>query len=75
VETGQRVIGSPSNGLGAFAEYALMDASNACPVPDSVTDEKAAALYLADQTGYDGPRRRATSRPATGCSCTQAPGD
>ena len=34
VETGQRVIGSPSGGPGAFAEYALMDADNAWPVPD-----------------------------------------
>jgi NADPH:quinone reductase len=45
-ETGQRVIGSPSGGPGAFAEYALMDANNAWPVPDSMSDEKAAALYL-----------------------------
>ena len=40
VETGQRVIGSPSRGPGAFAEYALMDTDNAWPVPDGMTDEK-----------------------------------
>ena len=33
VETGQRVIGSPSGGPGAFAEYALMDADEAWPAP------------------------------------------
>jgi NADPH2:quinone reductase len=59
VETGQRVIGSPSGGPGAFAEYALMDAAFAFPVPDGMTDEKAAALYLTYQTGYVGLHRRA----------------
>jgi NADPH2:quinone reductase len=59
VETGQRVIGSPSRGPGAFAEYALMDSDNAWPVPDSMSDEKAASLYLTYQTGYAGLHRRA----------------
>jgi NADPH2:quinone reductase len=61
-DTGQRVIGSPSGGPGAFAEYALMDADNAWPVPDSMSDEKAAALYLTYQTGYVGLHRRANIR-------------
>src|SRR3954466_14771957 len=59
VGTGQRVIGSPSGGPGAFAEYALMDADAAFPVPDGMTDEKAASLYLTYQTGYVGLHRRA----------------
>jgi NADPH2:quinone reductase len=59
VETGQRVIGSPSGGPGAFAEYALMDAQAAFPVPEGMPDEKAAALYLTYQTGYVGLHRRA----------------
>jgi NADPH2:quinone reductase len=59
VGTGQRVIGSPSGGPGAFADYALMDADNAWPVPDGMSDEKAAALYLTYQTGYVGLHRRA----------------
>jgi NADPH2:quinone reductase len=63
VETGQRVIGSPSNGPGAFAEYALMDTANAWPVPDGMTDEKAASLYLTYQTGYVGLHRRANLQP------------
>ncbi|SEM02512.1 NADPH:quinone reductase [Blastococcus sp. DSM 46786] len=58
-ETGQRVIGSPAGGPGAFAEYALMDAAAAFPVPDGMTDEKAASLYLTYQTGYVGLHRRA----------------
>src|SRR3712207_2218892 len=42
-----------------ISEYALMDADNAWPVPDGMTDEKAAALYLTYQTGYVGLHRRA----------------
>jgi NADPH:quinone reductase len=59
VETGQRVIGAPSGGPGAFAEYALMDADAAWPAPEGLSDEKAAALYLTYQTGYVGLHRRA----------------
>ncbi|MGY2084843.1 NADPH:quinone oxidoreductase family protein [Blastococcus sp. SYSU DS0539] len=59
VETSQRVIGSPSGGPGAFAEYALMDAANAWPVPEGMSDEKAASLYLTYQTGHVGLHRRA----------------
>src|SRR5919112_4970872 len=66
VETGQRVIGSPSRGPGAFAEYALMDADNSWPVPDGMTDEKAASLYLTYQTGYVGLHRRANIQAGDG---------
>jgi NADPH2:quinone reductase len=59
VETGQRVIGSPSGGPGAFAEYALMDADAIWPAPEGLSDEKAASLYLTYQTGYVGLHRRA----------------
>src|SRR3954462_14913576 len=59
VETGQRVLGSPSGGPGAFAEYALMDAATAFPVPEGMPDEKAASLYLTYQTGWVGLHRRA----------------
>jgi NADPH2:quinone reductase len=57
--TGQRVLGSPAGGPGAFAEYALMDAAAAWPVPAGMSDEKAAALYLTYQTGHVGLHRRA----------------
>ncbi len=63
VETGQRVLGAPSGGPGAFAEYALMDADNAWPVPDGMADEKAAALYLTYHTGHVGLHRRARLQP------------
>src|SRR4051795_11303437 len=59
VDTGQRVLGSPSGGPGAFAEYALMDAAAAWPVPAGMSDEQAASLYLTYQTGYVGLHRRA----------------
>src|SRR5919107_306241 len=59
VGTGQRVIGSPSGGPGAFAEYALMDEAAAFPAPEGLSDEKAASLYLTYQTGYVGLHRRA----------------
>jgi NADPH:quinone reductase len=57
--TGQRVLGAPSDGHGAFAEYVLMDAAGAWPVPEGMPDEKAAALYLTYQTGHVGLHRRA----------------
>jgi len=59
VGTGQRVIGSPAGGPGAFAEYALMDAAGAFPVPDGMPDEKAGSLFFTYSTGYVGLHRRA----------------
>jgi NADPH2:quinone reductase len=59
VGTGRRVLGSPSGGPGGFAEYALMDADAAFPVPDGMSDEQAAALHLTYQTGHVGLHRRA----------------
>jgi NADPH2:quinone reductase len=59
VETGQRVLGSVAGGPGGYAEYALMDADAAWPVPEGMSDEKAAALYITYQTGYVGLHRRA----------------
>jgi len=62
VETGQRVLGSTAGGPGGFAEYALMDADAAWPVPDGMSDEKAASLYITYQTGHVGLHRRAHLR-------------
>ncbi|MGI8627799.1 MAG: NADPH:quinone oxidoreductase family protein [Geodermatophilaceae bacterium] len=59
VETGQRVIGGPADGFGAFAEYAVLDAAAVWPVPDGMPDEQAAALFLTYQTGHVGLHRRA----------------
>ncbi len=61
-ETGQRVIGGPANGFGAFAEYAVLDAAAAWPVPDGMSDEQAAAFFLTYQTGHVGLHRRARLR-------------
>src|SRR3954465_2813982 len=63
VGTGQRVLGSPAGGPGGFAEYALMDAAVAFPVPDAMSDEQAASLYLPSQTGHVGLHRRAALQP------------
>src|SRR5919202_2803920 len=63
VGTGQRVLGSPAGGPGAFAEYAVMDAAAAFPVPDGMSDEQAASLYLTYQTGWVGLHRRAALQP------------
>jgi NADPH2:quinone reductase len=63
VDTGQRVIGPPAGGPGSFADYVLMDAASALPVPDSMSDEQAASLYLTYQTGHVGLHRRAHLQP------------
>ncbi|MDQ3576569.1 MAG: NADPH:quinone oxidoreductase family protein [Actinomycetota bacterium] len=62
-ETGQRVIGPPAEGFGAFAEYALMEAAALWPVPDRMPDDEAAALFLTYQTGHVGLHRRARLQP------------
>src|SRR3712207_4600663 len=57
--SGQRVLGAPSGGHGAFADYVLMDADRAWPVPEASADEKAAALSIPYQTSHIGLHRRA----------------
>jgi NADPH:quinone reductase len=47
---GDRVMCS---GAGAFAEYAVVDAARALPIPDDLPDEQAAALPVALQTMHD----------------------
>jgi NADPH:quinone reductase len=56
---GDRVIGTPTLPSGALAEYALMDAAEAYPAPDSLDDATASALHIAYQTGWFGLHRRA----------------
>ncbi|WP_336026682.1 NADPH:quinone oxidoreductase family protein [Geodermatophilus sp. FMUSA9-8] len=62
-EDGRRVIGPPAGGPGAFAKYALMDARDALPVPDALSDEKAAAMWITYQTGHVGLHHRAHLQP------------
>jgi NADPH:quinone reductase len=56
---GDRVLGDTELPHGAFAEYALMDASAAMPAPDALDDAEAASFYIAYQTGWLGLHRRA----------------
>lgn len=55
----QRVAGMAAVPHGGFAEEALLDATATMPVPDGISDEAAAALTIAYQTGWFGLHRRA----------------
>lgn len=59
VRPGQRVAGMAAVPHGGFAEEALLDATATMPVPDGISDEAAAALTIAYQTGWFGLHRRA----------------
>jgi NADPH:quinone reductase len=56
---GRRVLGGAALPDGGFAEYALMDAVRAMPVPDGLDDAEAAAFHVTYQTGWFGLHRRA----------------
>jgi NADPH:quinone reductase len=56
---GTRVVGSPALPYGALAEYAIMDEASCFPAPDSLSDEEAAGMFIAYQTGWFGLHRRA----------------
>lgn len=60
---GDRVIGSPANPPGAFAEFALMDVATTFPAPLGLDDAQAAALYLGHQTSWFALHRRARIEP------------
>lgn len=59
VQPEQRVAGMAAVPHGGFAEEALLDATATMPVPDGISDEAAAALTIAYQTGWFGLHRRA----------------
>ncbi|MGI8528403.1 MAG: NADPH:quinone oxidoreductase family protein [Geodermatophilaceae bacterium] len=59
---GDLVLGGPSPMGGAFAECAVLPASNAYAVPPGMPADEAAALYLTYQTGHVGLHRRAGLR-------------
>lgn len=50
---GQAVFGSPSAGIGGLAEYALLDAGAAAPVPSGLSLEQAAGVPVAVGTTLD----------------------
>ena len=56
---GERVIGDTALPHGAFAEYAVMDASAALPAPPALDDAEAAPFYVTYETCWLGLHRRA----------------
>ena len=60
--TGERVLGSAVLPYGGFAEFALMNAAETFPAPESLDDAQAASLYIGYQTGWFGLHRRAGLR-------------
>jgi NADPH2:quinone reductase len=56
---GDRVIGGPAGGYGAFAELAVLEARAAFPAPAGLDDAEAAAFFITYQTGWFGLHRRA----------------
>ncbi|MBV6701268.1 NADPH:quinone oxidoreductase family protein [Kitasatospora aureofaciens] len=59
---GERLIGNPVLPHGAFAEYALLDASAAFPAPEALDDAEASALHIGYQTAWFALHRRARLR-------------
>ena len=56
---GQRVLGGSALPSGGFAEYAVLNAAQAFPAPESLDDAQASSLYIGYQTGWFGLHRRA----------------
>lgn len=56
---GDRVIGGPRLPHGAFAEFAIAEATQILPAPAALTNEEAAGLFIGYQTGWFGLHRRA----------------
>ena len=57
--SGDRVLGGAALPDGGFAEYALMDAARAMPVPETLDDAEAAPFHVTYQTGWFGLHRSA----------------
>jgi NADPH2:quinone reductase len=60
---GDRVIGMPALPHGALGDYAVVPEATAFAAPESLDDARAAALYVAYQTGWFGLHRRARLQP------------
>jgi NADPH:quinone reductase-like Zn-dependent oxidoreductase len=60
---GQRVIAAPLYRLGAYAEQVVVEATHVLPIPDSVSDEDAAALTLNYGTAHAALQHCARVRP------------
>lgn len=64
-EIGDRVVGFPARGLGAFAEHTVLAATSAAHVPTGVSFTDAAALPVAGTTAYDLTHQLAARRGDT----------
>jgi NADPH:quinone reductase len=60
---GDRVIGDTALPHGAFAEFALMDASAVLPAPAALDDAECAPFYITYETCWVGLHRRARLQP------------
>ncbi len=60
---GMRVIGSPALPSGGFAQYAVMDATDAHRAPDCLDDAQAASFWIGYQTSWFALHRRAALQP------------
>ncbi len=61
--SGDRVLGSPAIPAGGFAQYALMDATDAKKAPAALDDAQAAAFWIGYQTSWFALHRRAALQP------------
>lgn len=59
---GQRIVAMSALPSGAFAEYSVVDAINAFPAPELLSNESAAAFHVSYLTGWFGLHRRAGLR-------------
>ncbi|UIJ34018.1 NADPH:quinone oxidoreductase family protein [Allobranchiibius sp. GilTou73] len=60
---GARVLGSPALPSGGFAQFALMEASDAHPAPAALDDAQAASFWIGYQTSWFALHRRAALQP------------
>ncbi|MBJ20248.1 MAG: NADPH:quinone oxidoreductase family protein [bacterium] len=56
---GRRIVGIPAGAHGGFAEYAIVDATSAMPIPDWMSDTDGAALHYPFHLGWFGLVERA----------------
>ncbi len=68
LKPGMRVMGL--TGYGAFAEEMVVSESRVIPVPDSMSDETAAAFSMVYGTSYHALKQRAHIQPGKPCWCS-----
>lgn len=63
LRVGARVLGSPAIPAGGFAQFALMDATDAHSAPPALDDAQAASFWIGYQTSWFALHRRAAIQP------------